>query len=98
MGRYLLVAHQTADSPELRGRVLELVRQDPAAEFVLLVPATPISVLTSVGGENRTAVGLARSRADVRRVKARAFRSLRHHVVSGSQRRSRCSLEGVALP
>jgi hypothetical protein len=63
MGRYLLVAHQTADSPELRGRVLELVRQDPAAEFVLLVPATPISVLTSVGGENRTAVGLARSRA-----------------------------------
>jgi hypothetical protein len=60
----LLVAHQTADSPELRARVLELVGEDPAAEFVLLVPATPIGLLTTVGGEQRTAVRVARSRAD----------------------------------
>jgi hypothetical protein len=63
MGRYLLIAHQTADSPELRSRVLELVKEDQTAEFVLLVPATPIGVLSSVGGEHRTAVEVARSRA-----------------------------------
>ncbi len=38
LGRYLLVAHQTAESRELLEQVLELRREDPAAEFVLLVP------------------------------------------------------------
>jgi len=42
MGPHLLVAHQTASSPELHSRVLRLLGDDPAAEFVLLVPATPI--------------------------------------------------------
>ena len=63
MGRYLLVAHQTADSPELSSEVVHLLHQDPAAEFVLLVPATPIGLLQAVGGETRTAVEVARSRA-----------------------------------
>jgi hypothetical protein len=63
MGRYLLVAHQTASSPELRSRVLRLLEEDPAAEFVLLVPATPIGLLQSVGGENRTALEIAGLRA-----------------------------------
>lgn len=43
MPRYLVVAHQTADSPELAERVRALVRRNPAAEFVLLVPATSVS-------------------------------------------------------
>lgn len=42
MPRYLVVAHQTADSEELGQAVLELAGQEPDAEFVLLVPATPI--------------------------------------------------------
>lgn len=63
MGRYLLVAHQTADSPELRSKVIELLDEDPAAEFVLVVPATPIGLLPAVGGENRTAIEVARLRA-----------------------------------
>jgi hypothetical protein len=42
MARYLVVAHQTATSPELLARVDELRAQDPQAEFVLLVPATPV--------------------------------------------------------
>jgi hypothetical protein len=38
--RYLVVAHRTADSAELMDRLLALAAADPAAEFVLLVPAT----------------------------------------------------------
>lgn len=45
MARYLLVAHQTADSPELEAKVLGLARDDPKAEFVLVVPATQIGYL-----------------------------------------------------
>ena len=41
MARHLIVAHQTAGSPEVVDRVLELAERDPKAEFVLLVPATP---------------------------------------------------------
>jgi hypothetical protein len=42
MARYLLVAHQTAESPELLGRAQELAASDAEAEFVLLVPATQV--------------------------------------------------------
>ena len=49
MGRYLLAARQTADSAALRSRVIELLQADPAAEFVLLVPATPIGLPQAVG-------------------------------------------------
>ncbi len=45
MGRYLIVAHQTAGSPELRRHVGAIVREDPEAEFTVLVPATPIQHL-----------------------------------------------------
>ncbi|MGH2632765.1 MAG: hypothetical protein ACRDG3_05080, partial [Tepidiformaceae bacterium] len=40
MSRYLIVAHQTAASTELRRRVKELLRDEPDAEFGLLIPAT----------------------------------------------------------
>jgi hypothetical protein len=39
--RYLVLGHQTARSPELREQLLELRREDPVAEFTVLVPATP---------------------------------------------------------
>ncbi len=45
MARYLIVAYQTAASPELAERVRSLVAEDPDAEFTLLVPATPPSHL-----------------------------------------------------
>lgn len=52
MARYLVVAHQTAASPELLSKLRQLAAEDPSAEFVLLVPATPIShLLTWVEGE-----------------------------------------------
>jgi hypothetical protein len=62
MARYLLVAHQTAESQELREQVAALVQEDRGAEFVLLVPATPVGLLTAVGGEGRSAVQVARWR------------------------------------
>ena len=42
MTRYLVVAHQTATSPELLRRATELAREDPEATFSILVPATPV--------------------------------------------------------
>jgi hypothetical protein len=45
VGTYLVVANQTADSPELLQKVKEQAVVDPAAQFVLLVPATPIDDL-----------------------------------------------------
>jgi hypothetical protein len=45
MARYLVVAHQTAGSPELRQRAEEIAREDRSAEFAVLVPATPVQHL-----------------------------------------------------
>ena len=42
MARYLLVAHQTADSPELTRATLQILAEDPDATFVVLIPATPV--------------------------------------------------------
>ena len=60
MGRYLVVAHQTATSTELVQRLSELAAVDPQAAFTLLVPATPVAHLlvweegeTRVVAENR---------------------------------------------
>ncbi len=62
MSRYLLVAHQTAGSPEVVERVREIVATDPAAEFVLLVPATPVSHLLL--WEEGETLEIARRRAE----------------------------------
>jgi hypothetical protein len=45
MAKYLLVAHQTAQSAQLLAAAQELIREDSSALFVLLVPATPIGDL-----------------------------------------------------
>ncbi len=62
MARYLVVAHQTVGSPELRDQVLELKREDPAAEFTILVPATPPANL--LVWEEGEAMEIARRRAE----------------------------------
>lgn len=61
MAKYLLVGHQTAESEELLAAANDLARDDPEAEFVLLVPATPIGKLL-VWEEGET-VDVARRRA-----------------------------------
>ena len=45
MARYLVLANQTASSPELMSAIGGIVEKDRGAEFVLLVPATPVEDL-----------------------------------------------------
>lgn len=42
MSRYLIVAHETVTSPALAEQVRQVASRDRDAEFVLLVPATPV--------------------------------------------------------
>jgi hypothetical protein len=61
MAKYLLVAHQTAQSQELFEAAKELAAQDSHARFSLLVPATPVGdLLTWEEGETKE---VARARA-----------------------------------
>jgi hypothetical protein len=45
MVRYMVVAHQTADSPELATVLRRAQSQHPGSTFVLVVPATPVQHL-----------------------------------------------------
>jgi bacterioferritin len=45
MSRYLVLANQTASSTELTSAIREIVHKESDAEFVLLVPATPVEDL-----------------------------------------------------
>jgi bacterioferritin (cytochrome b1) len=45
MTRYLVLGNQTASSPELSEAIGQILQQDTEAEFVLLVPATPVEDL-----------------------------------------------------
>jgi hypothetical protein len=56
MARYLVVAHQTAGSPELRAALRRLQAGDASAAFVLLVPATPIEHVAGWSEGETTAV------------------------------------------
>jgi hypothetical protein len=70
MSTYLVVAHQTAASPELITVLKTIARDDAAAEFVLLVPATaPRHLLTWVEGES-DAVARARTEEAKRALRA----------------------------
>ncbi len=59
MARQLIVAHQTAESPELIRHVHEVIAEDSEAEFVLLVPATPARELrTGETGPGQAIAGI----------------------------------------
>jgi hypothetical protein len=64
MARYLIVAHQTVTSPQLLRRVRELRDQEGGAEFVLLVPSTPVRHLLFRRGDEHDAETTARRIAD----------------------------------
>lgn len=60
MSRYLIVAHQTAESLKLQQAVGAIVNRDPEARFVLLVPATRIEHLgVWIEGEAEEAAKMA---------------------------------------
>jgi hypothetical protein len=64
MALYLVVAHQTVTSPELLRQVRDLREQEPDAEFVLLVPATPVRHLLVRRGDEHDAEVAARRRTE----------------------------------
>lgn len=64
MARYLVVAHETVTNPELLKKVRALKEQDGEAEFVLLVPATPVRHLLFRRGDEHDAEAAARKLAD----------------------------------
>jgi hypothetical protein len=64
VSRYLVVAHQTADSPTLLDRVIALVESDPDAEFDVLAPVRPLSWSQLAAGETRRPLEIANWRAD----------------------------------
>jgi len=74
MTRYLVVAHQTAESPELVAKIRELATADAGAEFTILVPATPIQhLLTWLEGEQH-ALALDQARAGAKAFEAAGAR------------------------
>lgn len=64
MTRYLVVAHETVTNPELLKQVRAVREQEGEAEFVLLVPATPVRHLLFRRGNERDADVAARKLAD----------------------------------
>ncbi|MGY1679978.1 hypothetical protein [Geodermatophilus sp. SYSU D01176] len=64
MTRYLVVAHETVTNPELLRQVRAVREQDADAEFVLLVPATPVRHLLFRRGDEHDAEAAARKLAD----------------------------------
>ena len=63
MASYLVVANETADSPDLHHAVAEIHKHDPDAEFVIVIPATPLNLLQQLEGSVKSARGLAAQRA-----------------------------------
>ena len=67
MSNYLVVAHQTATSPELLRRASEIADRDSGALFTLLVPATPVvHLLTWEEGETQEVARLRAAEAKQR--------------------------------
>src|SRR2546428_12945000 len=60
---YLVVANETADSPELHHAVAEIHKHDPDAEFVIVIPTTPLNLLEQFEGTVQSARVLAAQRA-----------------------------------
>lgn len=62
MARYLVVAHETVTSSELVKQLRLIREQDSGAEFVLLVPATPVRHLLFRRGDEHDAQAVAGKR------------------------------------
>jgi hypothetical protein len=104
MARYLIVAHQTAESEELRAAARALADREPEAEFSLLVPATPVSslLLWEEGEATQVAEGRAASAQEqlladgVRVVEARVGDGEPYNAVADELRR-RPDYEGILV-
>ena len=64
MTRYLVVAHETVTNPALLKQIRAIREEESDAEFVLLVPATPVRHLLFRRGHESDAQVAARKLAD----------------------------------
>jgi len=64
MARYLVVAHETVTNPMLLKQLRKIEEEDEAAEFTLLVPATPVRHLLFRHGTDQEAGSVARELAE----------------------------------
>jgi len=64
MARYLVVAHETVTNPELLDQLRAIQKDDQQAEFVMLVPATPVRHLLFRKGDEHDAEATARKRGE----------------------------------
>lgn len=64
MAKYLVVAHQTVTNPMLIDQLKKISVEDQAAEFTLLVPATPVRHLPFRRGTEQEATTIARELAE----------------------------------
>lgn len=64
MSRYLVVANQTVTNPHLVHELRAVTREDPEAQFVLLVPATPVRHLLFRRESDKHAANVARRNAE----------------------------------
>jgi hypothetical protein len=64
MARYLVVAHETVTNPALLDQLKAVTKEDPEAEYTLLVPATPVRHLVFRRHRENEAESVARKLAD----------------------------------
>ena len=76
MAKYLVVAHETASNPLLLEQLCRMQGEDEAAEFTLLVPATPVRRLLFRRGSHEEAIAVANELA------ARSLESFRENRVN----------------
>lgn len=84
MARYLVVAHQTATSLLLLERAEEFARDDPRAEFVLLVPETHVSHAFTCDDVETRALASRRAAEASAAFRARGLRLVRAEVGDSS--------------
>jgi hypothetical protein len=80
MARYLVVAHQTAGSEELLTRLKEIAHSDANAEFVLLVPATPVDHLLAWEEGETAAIAISRAAVTAEQYRASGLKVIAHRV------------------
>ena len=64
MSRYLVIANQTATGPHLVDELQRICQWDPAAQFVLVVPATPVRHFSFRRDTGERAESVAREHAE----------------------------------
>ena len=84
MTRYLVVAHQTAASRSLAETLKGLVADDSPAEFVLLVPATPVEELVIPDEGEAAEIASGRCRAAAEFLESQGVSVAKRHVGDAS--------------